>query len=638
MKFKHLFLVATLALLGFAACEPEEKDLGAPAATLSTQSVTIAQAGGTATVDVSATRGWTLSTDADWIGYNPTSGKASEDATAITITVAANTEYDRTGEIYFEVGEGLITKVITVTQPGLKHKETHTGTVDSPYTVEEALEIINAGTYTDAEVYVKGIISSIDTEKDPPGNSYGNATYWISDDGTDAVQLEVYRGYGVGGERMKSADYIKVGDEVIVCGVLVMFKSTPEITQGSSIYSLNGRTSGGGGDTEEPKVVTVAEFIAAADSKTQPYQLTGTIGGSINTQYGNFDLSDGTGTIYVFGMTSTNLGYGAQNDQSYASLGLKSGDNITLIGFRDTYNGKNECVYSYFVKKNSSGPDIPDDPGTPSGSGTAEDPFNVAAVRAYTIALGADVTSENQVYAKGKISSIKNAYDASYGTAVYNISDDGTTNEFTVYSSYYFDNKSWVNGNMQIKVGDEVVVCGKVVYYQGQVPEFASKQSWLVSLNGATSDEGGQGGGDDPVDPGSSVSFNLNSSAQTWSAASDGTYGDGFSATTQGVKTAYYKYNSSSEPVAPSADHIRIYKNSAFVVTAPEGKTISKIVITATAADKCVDMPEIGASSTASADTSAKTITWSGTAKNQVVLSAENGQVRAKSIAITFSE
>ena len=638
MKFKHLFLVATLALLGFAACEPEEKDLGAPAATLSTQSVTIAQAGGTATVDVSATRGWALSTDADWIGYNPTSGKASEDATAITITVAANTEYDRSGEIYFEVGEGLITKVITVIQPGLKHKETHTGTVDSPYTVEEALEIINAGTYTDAEVYVKGIISSIDTEKDPPGNSYGNATYWISDDGTDAVQLEVYRGYGLGGERMKSADYIKVGDEVIVCGVLVMFKSTPEITQGSSIYSLNGRTSGGGGDTEEPKVVTVAEFIAAADSKTQPYQLTGTIGGSINTQYGNFDLSDGTGTIYVFGMTSTNLGYGAQNDQSYASLGLKSGDNITLIGFRDTYNGKNECVYSYFVKKNSSGPDIPDDPGTPSGSGTAEDPFNVAAVRAYTIALGTDVTSENQVYAKGKISSIKNAYDASYGTAVYNISDDGTTNEFTVYSSYYFDNNSWVNGNMQIKVGDEVVVCGKVVYYQGQVPEFASRQSWLVSLNGTTSDEGGQGGGDDPVDPGSSVSFNLNSSAQTWSAASDGTYGDGFSATTQGVKTAYYKYNSSSEPVAPSADHIRIYKNSAFVVTAPEGKTISKIVITATAADKCVDMPEIGASSMASADTSAKTITWSGTAKNQVVLSAENGQVRAKSIAITFSE
>nr|MCR5245708.1 hypothetical protein [Bacteroidales bacterium] len=80
MKFKHLFLVASLAFLGFAACEPEEKDLGAPAATLSTQSVTIAQAGGTATVDVSATRGWALSTDADWIGYNPTSGKASEDA------------------------------------------------------------------------------------------------------------------------------------------------------------------------------------------------------------------------------------------------------------------------------------------------------------------------------------------------------------------------------------------------------------------------------------------------------------------------------------------------------------------------------------------------------------------------------
>ena len=173
MKFKHLFLVASLALLGFAACEPEEKDLGAPAATLSTQSVTIAQAGGTATVDVSATRGWALSTDADWIGYNPTSGKASEDATEITITVAANTEYDRSGEIYFEVGEGLITKVITVTQPGLKHKETHTGTVDSPYTVEEALEIINAGTYTDAEIErVKYLVGHHHTYTDIDGIDY----------------------------------------------------------------------------------------------------------------------------------------------------------------------------------------------------------------------------------------------------------------------------------------------------------------------------------------------------------------------------------------------------------------------------------------------------------------------------------
>ena len=137
----------------------------------------------------------------------------------------------------------------------------------------------------------------------------------------------------------------------------------------------------------------------------------------INTLFSTGDLrtwerTDDTGTVYVYGMTATNLGYGATNDKSFASLGLAKGDNITIIGFRYTHNNeKPECVYAYFVKKNSSGSDTPEDPGVPSGSGTADDPYNVAAVKAYTMALEADVTSEEQLYAKGIISSIKNAYE-----------------------------------------------------------------------------------------------------------------------------------------------------------------------------------------------------------------------------------
>ena len=104
-----------------------------------------------------------------------------------------------------------------------------------------------------------------------------------------------------------------------------------------------------GGETAEPKAVTVAEFNAAEESSTQPYQLTGTIGGNINTTYGNFDLTDETGTVYVYGLTATNLGYGASNDKSYASLGLKAGDKVTLIGFRGSFNDKIEVMYAYYV-------------------------------------------------------------------------------------------------------------------------------------------------------------------------------------------------------------------------------------------------------------------------------------------------
>jgi RPA family protein len=126
--------------------------------------------------------------------------------------------------------------------------------------------------------------------------------------------------------------------------------------------------------------------------------------------------------------------------------------------------------------------------GVAKGSGTDTDPFNVAAVLNYTKALGADVVSEKDVYVKGIISSVKYTYSADFGTATYNISDDGTeSGVFTVYGSYYYDNQPWVEGNEQIKVGDEVIVVGKVIYYKGTTPEFSNKQNWLFSLNGKTS-------------------------------------------------------------------------------------------------------------------------------------------------------
>ena len=100
--------------------------------------------------------------------------------------------------------------------------------------------------------------------------------------------------------------------------------------------------------------------------------------------------------------------------------------------------------------------------------------------------------------------------------------------------------------------------------YRGNTPETVSGESWLYSLNGATDGSGGGGGGDTPG--GSSVSFSTNADAQTWAADTDGTYGGGFATTTQGLKIGYYKHTSTSNPVAPNANHIRVYKNSALSI------------------------------------------------------------------------
>jgi hypothetical protein len=151
-------------------------------------------------------------------------------------------------------------------------------------------------------------------------------------------------------------------------------------------------------------------------------------------------------------------------------------------------SGSNSSIVNFTV--NQQGVAFP-----PSGAGTADDPYNVTSALNYTRALGANKESADNIYIKGKISSIKYTYSAQYGTATYNISADGKENDvFTVYGSYFFGNKGWEEGQTQIAVGDEVIVCGKVIDYNGNTPEFASKKSWLVSLNGKTSE-----GGDAPA-------------------------------------------------------------------------------------------------------------------------------------------
>ena len=81
--------------------------------------------------------------------------------------------------------------------------------------------------------------------------------------------------------------------------------------------------------------LTVAEFLAKPTGATY-YELTGTISDITNTDYGNFNLTDETGTVYVYGLTASMV---SSNDNSFASLGLREGDILTLCGTRAEYKG-----------------------------------------------------------------------------------------------------------------------------------------------------------------------------------------------------------------------------------------------------------------------------------------------------------
>lgn len=127
----------------------------------------------------------------------------------------------------------------------------------------------------------------------------------------------------------------------------------------------------------------------------------------------------------------------------------------------------------------------------PTGTGTAADPFNVAAAVKY-IDEGGDAATNK--YVKGKVVSVDaGSYDPNYGSLKYYISDDGTTkNQFRVYNGYAGPNRTKFSGEDALKAGDEVVICGSLTIVNG-TKEFTTG-NYVVSLNGQPI-----GGGDTPT-------------------------------------------------------------------------------------------------------------------------------------------
>lgn len=106
--------------------------------------------------------------------------------------------------------------------------------------------------------------------------------------------------------------------------------------------------------------VTVAQFNEKPVSTTDWYRLKGTVGGPINTTYGNFDIIDETGKVYV---------YGISNWSEFKSK-VAEGGSIVVVGNRGDYNGKIEVLKGYIESYDGQGAENPgggDDPVEETG-------------------------------------------------------------------------------------------------------------------------------------------------------------------------------------------------------------------------------------------------------------------------------
>ena len=95
--------------------------------------------------------------------------------------------------------------------------------------------------------------------------------------------------------------------------------------------------------------VSIAEFLTKEDSKEVYYMVTGFIDEIANDTYGNLYITDGENRLYVYGCYP---GYGASGDNRKGFLGkagIEVDDKLTMIGYKDTYNGTIElCGGIYF--------------------------------------------------------------------------------------------------------------------------------------------------------------------------------------------------------------------------------------------------------------------------------------------------
>lgn len=537
--------------------------------------------------------------------------------------------------------------------PGEKEEATGSGTLADPWNVTAANEACSAlqqsstsETFLSDEVYVKGVISQIDNV-DP---SYGNATYYISNDGTSTNQLEVYRGYYLDGAKFTSADQIAVGDTVIVCGKLQNWLGkVNEFTTGSKIVYHNGNSADvPSGERAEP---------AGAGTESDPYNVSAVlklyednavpsgevyVRGKISdirsldtSKYtrAQYYISDDGTTAYQF-YVYNGLYLGGENFTSDDQL--KVGDEVVVYGTLTSYNGTNEFAANNKIvelngQKAEDNP-TPEPTGTPEGDGTEANPWNVAAVTQAYAANNNFYDADKVYYVKGIVTNVATFSDK-YGSLSYYIADEANgTNTFYVYSGLGLEQSKFSSKN-DLKAGDEVVVCGKFTVYNGTF-EF-QYNNYLVSLNGVTDP------GDLPDTPDTPDNPDVSGNSITFSALGyDNAQSVDGQTITVGDATLTFSVGSGKNAPAyyNTGNALRMYGGNTLTINS--SKTISKVEF------KYGDDYN-GTSYYPTADNSTvepgnydySTHVWTGSAK-QIVLTrtATTGHFRFETITISYAE
>ena len=396
MKLRYIFtMLASLLMLAFTGCQEEEGRF-LDEVKVSQSYIAIPAEGGSVEITVDAIDSWSIAGVPEWLTVSPASGSAGQ--TKVTFTAGAATA---TNEAVLALNCAGVSQTLNVLQMTEKLEVPIStcnfvntqgedgviyrvkGTVTSIANTQYGNWYLNDGT---GEVYIYGTLYEGATQQftkhglevgdivtvEGPRKNY-NGTIELVDVTVieiekslikvDAIEPETgilpieggefnvtltCKGDGVSvvvPEEAKSWLYV-TGLSTSGSTAVVTFTAT-ENAGGKRNADLEFITTSGGVEykaatslTQEGSIaeVSVADFLAQPEG-TALYKLTGKVKNLQAGDYGNFDLVDATGSVYVYGLTATPV---EKNDKSFPTIGIKEGDVVTLIGTRASYKGTDQ--------------------------------------------------------------------------------------------------------------------------------------------------------------------------------------------------------------------------------------------------------------------------------------------------------
>ena len=330
---------------------------------------------------------------------------------------------------------------------------------------------------------------------------------------------------------------------------------------------------------------TVAEFLAAKESDTTLYRLRGTITNVAETSFGNFDLTDETGTVYIYGLCSP------EGETKYwAASGAQLGDDIEIITVRSSYSNTPQGKNATFVEKQR--------PGTiafwsfEKTSASFTDEGGVVEIKVAAYNLKEDIALEFKAGEDGDL------FKADYADGVLTISAaaNSSTDE--------------LNATLYVRSGDleQVITISQAAYVEpgegGDEPAVVEKTATLSFANTAQR-------------------TTFTTSQQVWE---------------QNGITLTNDKGSSTSNVADYSNPARFYKSSKITVDAPGYmKSITFVCNSSSYATTLESSITSSSNYTVTVSGANVTVDFTSASSSQfVIASLTGGQVRMNSLSVTY--